>query len=191
MLNGQPTKPIPRSLQECTYPNEAAYNLYAWAERLKAWGQKLLYVLLVIGLISSIIDAVNIAEVNEDQAFTVFLASAFSWALYAIIEFCAFHVLALLVNALATITQNTAVTANVALYESSLNHPYSVYPSQQAVMQQPVAKTQTTNMHGSVAPYPQAHPAAPVAPDMWVCKNCGTKNKNAYGQCKKCGRFRS
>ena len=31
----------------------------------------------------------------------------------------------------------------------------------------------------------------PVSEGLWVCKNCGTHNKKEYGQCKKCGTYRS
>lgn len=35
-------------------------------------------------------------------------------------------------------------------------------------------------------------PTVPQAAEdgKWVCSNCGTQNKNEYGQCKKCGQFR-
>lgn len=40
--------------------------------------------------------------------------------------------------------------------------------------------------------YGQKGPAVitPAPEGMWVCQYCGTQNKSAYGQCKKCGQYR-
>jgi len=45
-----------------------------------------------------------------------FAVSAFPWALYAFLEYCLYHAIALLISALACITQNTIITADIALF---------------------------------------------------------------------------
>ncbi len=32
--------------------------------------------------------------------------------------------------------------------------------------------------------------SVPAEEGMWICQNCGTQNKSAYGQCKRCGQYR-
>ena len=119
MFTGKSKKQIPKTLSECVSPDATATNLHYWSEKLENWGQILFVILIIIGIISTIVDTVNMSDVNEDMAFATFLSSAITWALYAFIEYCAYHVLALLISALASITQNTIISANVALYESA------------------------------------------------------------------------
>lgn len=40
------------------------------------------------------------------------------------------------------------------------------------------------------ASYSQTINRAPASENTWVCQSCGTHNRNEYGQCKKCGRYR-
>ena len=184
MFSGNSEKQIPKNLSECTKSNATVDTLHAWAERLENWGQIFFVVLIIIGLISTIIDTVQIADVNEELVFSTLVTSIITWALYAFIEFCTYHVLALLVSALGFITQNTIISANVALYEASKNAP-----SAAETVPQPKPNFSAASFSSdSYVPTPKG--PAPTA-DTWVCKNCGTSNKKEYGQCKKCGQYRS
>jgi len=162
MFTGKSEKQIPETLSECTSPDATASNLHDWSGKLENWGKILFVILIIIGIISTIVDTVNMADINEDMAFVTCITSAIIWALYAFIEYCAYHVLALLISALASITQNTIISANVALYEASQKLDAVQYVD-----------------HG------------PAPDGMWACKNCGTHNSLNYGQCKNCGKFKS
>ena len=37
----------------------------------------------------------------------------------------------------------------------------------------------------------ETNPNVTQVAETWICKNCGTKNKSCYGQCKKCGANRT
>ncbi len=181
MFSGKNDKQIPKTLGECTQQDATAANLHYWAERLESWGKILFWVLIIIGFFSTITDTLAAADVNEDMAFVTCISTAISWALYAFIEYCAYHVLALLISSLALITQNTIISANVALYEAShCTTSIGAIPSDEDT-------TPSTSK-------PQTHinkPYTPPAAGTWVCKHCGTNNSTNYGQCKKCGIFRS
>lgn len=160
MFSGKTTKQIPTSLNECRQEDATVNNLHKWAERLENWGRSLFVILIIIGIICTIIDTVIMLDNDEDMALATCISSVITWGLYAFIEYCAYHVLALLISALASITQNTIVSANVALYEASKRY------------------TNPTSTE-------------PVPDGMWVCYHCGTHNSINYGQCKKCGKFKS
>ena len=184
MFTGKSKKQIPKTLSECTSPDATASNLHYWSEKLENWGQILFVILIIIGIISTIVDTVNMADINEDMAFATCITSAITWALYAFIEYCAYHVLALLISALASITQNTIISANVALYEASKNCTDST-PQPAATQHTPIFSDKNTDSYSQTV-------NRTTAPDgMWACKNCGTHNSLNYGQCKKCGKFKS
>lgn len=184
MFSGNSEKQIPKNLSECTKSNATVDTLHAWAERLENWGQIFFVVLIIIGIISTIIDTVQIADVNEELVFSTLVTSIITWALYAFIEFCTYHVLALLVSALGFITQSTIISANVALYEASKNAP-------NAAETDPQPKPKFSAASFSPDSYIRDTKTITPPDNMWVCRNCGTNNKNEHGQCKKCGQYRS
>jgi hypothetical protein len=171
--------------------------LHAWAERLENWGQILFIILFILGIASTIMNTINVADVDEDMALVTCVTTFATWGIYVFIEYCAYHVLALLISALASITQNTIITANVALYEAAKNTSGFV-PVQTTTAPTPVAApTPVTAPTPVAAQTPVTNyynpPVVKTASlnNMWVCKYCGTHNKNEYGQCKKCGKFRT
>ena len=186
MFSGKQEKHIPQTLSECTRSDATVNNLHTWAERLENLGAIFFVVLIIVGIISTVVDTIQVADVNEDMAFPTFLTSAITWGVYAFIEYCAFHVLALLISALGCITQNTMIAADVALYEAAKKAPKTA----------PVQPDTKPRANFSAASFtPDAYTPTPKGPaptaDTWVCKNCGTSNKKEYGQCKKCGQYRS
>lgn len=207
MFSGKTEKTVPKNLSECITPDATTTNLHHWAERLENWGKILFFILIVVGIITTITDTITVANSPvEDSAVGTFISTAISWGLYAFIEYCAYHVLALLISALASITQNTIISANVALYDTAKAEGFPVttneytqplnsedpmscknreqYKSDTESKPQPVQQATATPVQTAVE-------APAVTEDMWECKNCGTYNKYAYGQCKRCGKYRS
>ena len=137
MFSGKNDKQIPKTLRECVREDGTVNNLHLWAERLEDWGRILFFVLIIVGIIvtfanaretskllDEVYDKVSPAElaaagVEIPSVFDVVINDLWTWGLYAFLEYCAYHVLALLVSALALITQNTIISADVALYESN------------------------------------------------------------------------
>ena len=189
MFSNKDSKRIPKSLSECTQLSEPTKNLYTWAEQLECWGEWLLYALVVIGIISTLSATFEMADINDDLVFSTLLTSAVTWALYAFIEYCAYHALALLLNALATITHNTAITANVALYEASRNRDSSASEQHDSSIPCSASSAQPTDI-ANTAPH-APYSGTSNSPGTWVCTGCGTHNSMNYGQCKKCGKYRS
>lgn len=196
MFSGKINTKIPKTLSDCIYPDATVSNLHTWAERLETWGKIVFYILIGIGILSTIVEGIATGEYLENldeyfsrqdlaaagmeipSVFDVVVSSIIKWAFFAFIEYCSYHVLALIVSALASITQHTIISANVALYESSQNHPETV--STQA------ANTTKPVLNDKPAVATRSAPAV----GMWTCKNCGTNNSLNYGQCKKCGKYK-
>lgn len=170
-------KQIPKNLSDCTRSDATIDNLHLWAYRLEDWGKAFFYVLIVVGILSTIISTVQMIDVNEDAIFTTFLSSLINWALYAFIEYCAFHVLALLISALASITHNTSISANVALYEAAKNAP----ANEKAPSAPSAPKHNNADVISKMATKTQSTGA------MWECKYCLSYNKHEANFCKECG----
>ena len=125
MFTGHSKKRCQKLLTIALNPMEFHQIFWIWAERLKKWGSVLFGLIIIFGIINTISTGVTIyREIdilgNEDAATpaTVFavLTSLFTYAFYAFLEYCAYHAIALLIGALASIVQNTNVSANLALY---------------------------------------------------------------------------
>ena len=190
MFSGKTNKQIPTSLNECTQEDATVSNLHTWAERLEAWGKVLFWFLVIGGIVLAIIASIQSTEVvhgtyyqwTETETtfnFALFFTSVAEIALYAFLEYCAYHVLALLISALASITQNTIISANVALYQAAKDSDNIQELNQENSPSQKIFSNNRTDSYSQTI-------NRTVAPDgMWVCKNCGTNNSLNYSQCKK------
>lgn len=125
MFTGHSQKKVPKTLNDCIKPDGVSSNLWIWAERLEKWGSSLFVLIIIFGIINTISTGVTTYQEidilgDEDAATraTVFAVSTslFTYALYACLEYFAYHAIALLIGALASIVQNTNVSANLALY---------------------------------------------------------------------------
>ena len=190
MFSNQAEKTIPSSLSECTRSNATADNLHLWSERLEAWGKVLFWILIVYGIVTTIFSSRILEGVILEEYslinYTLLITSIIETVLYSFLEYCAYHVLALLISSLALITQNAIISANVSLYQASKK----CSDSNPDFLEEVPKVTAIFKDSESDSFYQEINqPNTPM--DMWTCKKCGTKNKANYGQCKKCGKFRS
>ena len=173
MFSGKVSKKVPQTLSECVKPDPTASNLHIWAERLESWGKTLFILLIIIGAITSVVLGVVAADAahysDEILAFlSAFFASALAWALIAFVEYLTYHVFALLTSALASIVQNTIISANVALLTAS--QEFSCEDSSEELPEETLVST-------------AANPT-----DCWICKSCGQHNKKTASFCVACGK---
>lgn len=140
MFSGNQEKKIPKSFKDCYKTDSITKNLWLWCERLEKWGFILFWILIAMGIIDTIIAGINahelieqigaetVEEIREASAemgieiptvFEALVNNLLSWTLYSFLEYCAYHILALLVGSLATIVQHTKITANITLYNSA------------------------------------------------------------------------
>ena len=139
MFSGNIEKEIPKDLKECCKTDAITHNLWVWCERLERWGFRICIALAVIGIITIISNAVEtvqlLDELNIDMGeirtaaaeygieiksiFEIVVEGILTWTFYCFLEYCTYHVLALLIGSLATIIQNTKISANVAIYNLS------------------------------------------------------------------------
>ena len=139
MFKGEEIKNIPDKLENVLVADKVSYNLWIWAKRLETLGKVLMTLLIIAGVILAFTSSYVEKEVpvedessysyyyddyeEETEIKKVFDAEMFftviaDTALYAFIVYCSYHVLALLIGALASIVQNTKITADIALLEA-------------------------------------------------------------------------
>ena len=140
MFSGNQEKRIPTSFKDCYKTDAITQNLWVWCERLEKWGKILFWALIIIGIINTItstidshqflkqIGADTIEEIRKESAklgmeiptvFETLVHNLLLWTFYAILEYCAYHVLALLVGSLASIVQHNKISANISLYKAA------------------------------------------------------------------------
>ena len=127
MFSDNVEKKVPKNLKECYSIDNTSQNLWLWCERLEGWGKFLFWFIIVSGLITAIASSITVKEITKGIYYTytdtetsfdfeLFITALVSTSIYAFVEYCAYHVLALLISSLATMVQNTRITANIALY---------------------------------------------------------------------------
>jgi hypothetical protein len=176
MLSGKAYKRVPKNLEECIEENAAVSTLHYWAEKIESFGAIVFVILIIAGIIFTIIETVNMVDVNEDMAFGAFLTSALTWALYAFIEYCTYRVIALLVNAFATLLQHTIISTNIAMVRADLDPDFPKAP--------------TTPKEAPVPPRTSLLKANEKKTN-WICPHCGANNIGNYTSCEMCGKDRN
>ncbi len=140
MFSRNQEKKIPKDLKSCYKMDGITQNLWLWCERLEKWGKILFWILIIVGISDTIMAGVNAYQLIEEigaetveeirkasaelgieipTVFEALVNNLLGWALYSFLEYCAYHVLALLVGSLTTIVQHTKITANITLYNSA------------------------------------------------------------------------
>lgn len=116
---------IPKTLEECIELDSTAIHLWEWSERLITWGTVIFVFIFIIGLIMAASGSAQEVETGYYYTYTktefnfgLFLGVFITWVLYALIEFCCYNALSLLLSALAKIVQNTKMSAAVSLYHA-------------------------------------------------------------------------
>lgn len=159
-------KDIPTSLKECYETDDVSRKLSQWADWLKIWGKRVLIILLIFGIFSTIEDAIAMADIDEDLVVLTIVSSLLSWGLYAFIEYCIYNAVALLVLALATIVQNTKISAYTALYNASKCESENVATTE-------MVETKSENAVKKEGKH------------LWRCNNCGKMRTES--PCPNCG----
>lgn len=129
MFDDCANEPTPTSIEECTNQDKVTVNLWKWAGKLEILGKILMIIIIIGGILISFSNAMVNTEVVTDYyrkttetetsfEFTLFLTNLMTYAVYAIMEYCIYHVIALLIGSLARIVQSTRTTARLAEFEA-------------------------------------------------------------------------
>ncbi len=118
---------FPSSLQECVKEDKHAKDLMKWAKGIEKFGYGLLIALLVFGIIFSFKDSMqpvlyeSLYERYHRMKFNfgAFMLNICVWIGFSFVEYYTFNFIAALLEALATIVQNTKISALVSLYKAS------------------------------------------------------------------------
>lgn len=163
-------KIVPTSLEECYEPDDVSRKLLQWADWLKIWGKRVLIILLIFGIFSTIEDAVAMADIDEELVVFTIISSLASWVLYAFIEYCTYNAVSLLVLALATIVQNTKITAYTTLYNASKSEPEK---QSENIVTNEIVETKPENIVKKEVKH------------SWICNSCGKMRTGS--PCPNCG----
>jgi len=138
MFSGHSEKRVPGSINECIESDLVTKNLWIWSERLEKWGAVICVVMAIIGIFSIIAEGIETAnlidQLNLDEDVlmaeaaelgieikrvpNIVIEGILAWSFYCFLEYCTYHIIALLVGSLASIVQHTKITANLAIFNA-------------------------------------------------------------------------
>ena len=111
LFSGKLCKKVPVSVKECVTPNLVTETLWSFAKIAERIGVISFFVTVILGILSAII---TLIATSDGVTFLIILGSSL---VSGIVDLLFFRFIAVIVAALANITFNTSVSANVALYE--------------------------------------------------------------------------
>lgn len=120
MFSGVRNRTVPQKFRQCIEKDEMTSNLWNWAIRVEKWGNILTIFLAIYGVFTSIYQATTVAEMYDKYSsfhFETFLLCLLEWAWYVFLVYCVYHIIALLIGSLASIVENTRITANIMMYK--------------------------------------------------------------------------
>ncbi len=124
MFDKMENKQIPKSLDECLRPDPLLNNLWSWCQWLERFGKILFWVIIIFGTIYSVLTSFQEVEkgiyytyTDTEFNFILFLTSLWRIAIYAALEYCSYHLIALLIGAFSSIVQNTKISTDLNLYK--------------------------------------------------------------------------
>lgn len=174
------SEPVCTTVDECVQNDRLSNNLWTWAHRLETLGVVLFVFLLGYGIYAAVqgamVEVVPYQWVGSETEFDfmVFLVGLIDWAIYAFIEYCLYHVVALLIGALAGIYQNTKATARLQEYQ--LRH----LVMEGAVASESARSTETVPAQAAPSGSPRGYGTV-------YCPRCGRSQSNAREKCYQCG----
>ena len=170
------SEPTCTTVDECVQNDRLSNNLWTWAHRLETLGMALFVFLLVFGIYAAVQGATVEVEKGYYYTYTetefdfgVFSIELVNWAFYAFVEYCLYHVVALLIGALAGIYQNTKAAARLQEYH--------------------IRKGEGTFGGGKRPSSAAEEKPSPVAEvDPWLtCPQCGTRQSATREKGDQCG----
>lgn len=189
-------KTIPQSLSDCYKNDSITDNLWLWCERLEKFGKILFWFIIVGGIITAFATSFSTETVTKGTYYTytdtetefniaLFITSLLRTALYAILEYCAYHAIALLLAALASLVMNTKITANIALYTNAKKEPKTAKESH--IKEKNSVEEEEAKEIKKLKEEQEKFVADSCANrDSWLCPECCRENSANSTKCK-CG----
>ena len=109
-------KRFPKTAKDCIEPDYVSQSLWHWAQGIERYGKIALIITIILGILFFVI---SMASGDAATIGVAFLVVPIVTAVAAIIEYLTYHTIALLIGALASLVQNTAISANIALLNTN------------------------------------------------------------------------
>lgn len=183
---------IPLNLDACCYTDYTAGELWRIANAVDTWGGIIFVLLLILGIILSFCAATAVNDIVDGAGSPLFLYTALTWGVIAVVECIGYHLISISVRAFASIVQNTRVSANVALYAAANSTPMAEHSSTTPVAPNFNNTPTEENIHiqpaSHTAESPNQTPVFPVvvSPEEIICPNCGTRQRRNRKCCFNC-----
>ena len=182
----------PASVEDSVKTDKIIDGLWRWCYGIERLGMILFIIIIIIGIVTSIFAGIEqesvsyFGEINYTFNFVKFLTSLLSSAIGAFIEYCIYHAVALLMGALASITQHTKATAKLLEYQLTKSKTTENNGCQsEKCMGENSDYTGAGSYRNTKAGGAKA--GAGNTARQRVCKNCGTVISEDACFCRACG----
>ncbi len=174
----------PGSVKDCLEKDDLALELKNWSSKLETIGNVLLTLLIIGGIILSVVGSFGTEIVSSDYyghtrtetefQLGTFFTSLIPWIFYAVIEYCFFHVLVLLISAAASITHQTKVSAKLAEYTARKTFgEFDTEVPRKMELQKETIKIEKTKENKIKCPNCKDTFVIDPQADRFICRACG------------------
>lgn len=119
MFDGCAKELPPTTIEDCTRQDTVIINLWEWARRVEIYGKVLMIGIIIIGVLLSFTTS---NDYTGEFSMTSCVTNIVTYGIYAFVEYCTYHVIALLIGSLARIVQSNRTMAKLMELEYRNNH---------------------------------------------------------------------
>lgn len=184
---------IPKSIDDCTEVDPVSEELWGWAESTERLGKILLGVYIAYGILSAIMGAFIVDNYGSPEGFDfmLFIPEIVKCIICGILISILYHLIALLIASLATITQSTRVTAKLAEYRTRKAEDY--FPTEEEMKKyerNEDYEKYEKEFCNNLSELAKKTDNSKENQRRWVCSHCGELNDFGNAMCKSCGEYR-
>ncbi len=186
-------KKVPKTLRQCYAEDRVSGELWEWYNKVETLGHGLMVVLIICAVIATFYNGFFHYETSTSYYggvstelefgfdFISLIVTAFMWSVYVLIEYVVFRMCALALSSLASIVQNTKISADVSLYNAS--RLLEADKGEEAdKVQKETTKNQKTKSFLTEIKKTDGR--------KWICDVCGCQNEISALFCRDCGKYR-
>lgn len=119
MFDGCANELPPTTLEDCIRKDTVISNLWEWARRIEIYGKLLMILTILIGVLLSFTTS---SSYTGDFSMISCITNLVTYGIGAFVEYCTYHVIALLIGSLARIVQSNRTMAKLMELEYRKNH---------------------------------------------------------------------
>lgn len=109
---------IPKDIGNCLDTDRLSEAIWAWGRKVEKKGRTIMWVIIIVGIIVSVVLGTILGNDGRERGWIVVIG-IFIIVIIALITYSVYSTISMLICAIASINQNTRMSADLALYHCS------------------------------------------------------------------------